>query len=95
MVEKFYTKTGMYIDWQQLESLPEIDTLIDIGVGVDGTENKNFWKLLRRNFVVSFHYLLNFLFSLFVEQDINIPSYKEIIKKNISNEELQPNIFDL
>ena len=39
MVEKFHTKTGMYIDWQQLESLPEIDTLIDIGVGVDGTED--------------------------------------------------------
>ena len=39
MVEKFYTKTGMYIDWQQLESLPEIDTLIDIGVGPQGTED--------------------------------------------------------
>jgi FkbM family methyltransferase len=39
MVEKFYTKTGMFIDWQQLESLPEIDTLIDIGVGPNGTEN--------------------------------------------------------
>ena len=39
MVEKFYSKTGMYIDWQQLESLPEIDTLIDIGVGPDGTED--------------------------------------------------------
>tara|TARA_Y100000294_G_C8463954_1_gene299861 strand:- start:98 stop:748 length:651 start_codon:yes stop_codon:yes gene_type:complete len=39
MVEKFYTKTGMYIDWQQIESLPEIDTLIDIGVGPKGTED--------------------------------------------------------
>ena len=39
MVEKYYTKTGMYIDWQQLESLPEIDTLIDIGVGPQGTED--------------------------------------------------------
>ena len=39
MVKKFYTKTGMFIDWQQLESLPEIDTLIDIGVGPDGTED--------------------------------------------------------
>ena len=38
MIEKFYTKTGMYIDWQQMESLPEIDTLIDIGVGPQGTE---------------------------------------------------------
>ena len=39
MVEKFYTKTGMYIDWQQIESLPEIVTLIDIGVGVYGTHD--------------------------------------------------------
>ena len=39
MVEKFYTKTGMYVDWQQIESLPEIDTLIDIGVGPKGTED--------------------------------------------------------
>ena len=39
MVEKFYSKTGMYIDWRQLESLPEIDTLIDIGVGPEGTED--------------------------------------------------------
>jgi FkbM family methyltransferase len=39
MVKKFYKKTGMYIDWQQLESLPEIDTLIDIGVGPKGTED--------------------------------------------------------
>ena len=29
----------MYIDWQQLDRLPEIDTLIDIGVGVHGTED--------------------------------------------------------
>ncbi len=39
MVKKLYTKTGMYIDWQQLESLPEVDTLIDIGVGTNGTED--------------------------------------------------------
>ena len=39
MVEKFYKKTGMYIDWQQIESLPEIDTFIDIGVGPNGTED--------------------------------------------------------
>lgn len=39
MIEKFFKKTGMYIDWQQIESLPEIDTLIDIGVGVRGTES--------------------------------------------------------
>ena len=39
MIKKFYTKTGMYIDWQQIESLPEIDTFIDIGVGPQGTED--------------------------------------------------------
>lgn len=39
MVEKFYTKTGMYIDWQQIKSLPEIDTFIDVGVGPKGTED--------------------------------------------------------
>ena len=39
MIKKFYTKTGMYIDWQQVESLPEIDTFIDIGVGPEGTED--------------------------------------------------------
>jgi len=39
MIKKFYEETGMYIDWQQLARLPEIDTLIDIGVGVHGTED--------------------------------------------------------
>ena len=39
MIKKFYEETGMYIDWQQLDRLPEIDTLIDIGVGVHGTED--------------------------------------------------------
>ena len=33
----FYEETGMYVDWKQLNRLPEIDTLIDIGVGADGT----------------------------------------------------------
>lgn len=37
MVKYFYEETGMYTDWAQLEKLPEIDTLIDIGVGPDGT----------------------------------------------------------
>lgn len=27
----------MYIDWSQLNKLPDIDTLIDVGVGPDGT----------------------------------------------------------
>ena len=39
MIKKFYEQTGMYIDWQQLESLPEIDTFVDIGVGTQGTED--------------------------------------------------------
>lgn len=33
----FYEETGMYIDWKQLERLPEIDTFIDVGVGPEGT----------------------------------------------------------
>ena len=37
MVKKFYEKTGMYIDWEQLDRLPDIDTLIDVGVGPNGT----------------------------------------------------------
>lgn len=35
----FYEDTGMYIDWDQIHNLPEIDTLIDIGVGNKGTQN--------------------------------------------------------
>ncbi len=35
----FYETTGMYIDWEQLSNLPDIDTLIDIGVGIKGTQN--------------------------------------------------------
>ena len=38
MVKKFYEETGMYVDWKQLAKLPEIDTLIDIGIGSYGTE---------------------------------------------------------
>jgi FkbM family methyltransferase len=39
---KFYKKTGMYIDWEQISKLPEIDTFIDIGVGPKGTQM--FWE---------------------------------------------------
>ena len=39
MVDRyFYEDTGMYIDWNQLKNLPDIDSLIDIGVGDNGTE---------------------------------------------------------
>jgi FkbM family methyltransferase len=37
MVKKFYKQTGMYIDWKQINKLPNIKTLIDIGVGPNGT----------------------------------------------------------
>jgi len=37
MTRYFYKETGMFIDWAQLESFPEIDTLIDVGVGPEGT----------------------------------------------------------
>ena len=39
MIKKFYEETGMYVDWKQLIKLPRIDTLIDIGVGPNGTED--------------------------------------------------------
>ncbi len=37
MTRYFRDETGMYIDWDQLDKLPDIDTLIDIGVGPMGT----------------------------------------------------------
>jgi FkbM family methyltransferase len=37
MTRYFRDETGMFIDWNQLHKLPEIDTLIDIGVGPMGT----------------------------------------------------------
>ena len=37
MKKYFYEKTGMYIDWPQIKRLPDIDTLIDVGVGKEGT----------------------------------------------------------
>ena len=37
MTRYFREETGMFIDWSQLDKLPEIDTLIDIGVGPMGT----------------------------------------------------------
>ena len=33
----FYEETGIYTDWAQIKKLPSIDTLVDIGVGVNGT----------------------------------------------------------
>ena len=46
MIKKFYKKTGMYIDWKQLESLPKIDTFIDIGVGTNGS--KIFYRVFKK-----------------------------------------------
>lgn len=37
MKKYFYETTGMYIDWPQIKRLPNVDTLIDIGVGKEGT----------------------------------------------------------
>ncbi len=37
MKKYFYERTGMYVDWPQIKKLPSIDTLIDIGVGKEGT----------------------------------------------------------
>lgn len=37
MTRYFYKETGMYIDWDQIKNLPNIDTFIDVGVGPDGT----------------------------------------------------------
>ena len=37
MKKYFFEKTGMYIDWPQIERLPDIDTFIDVGVGKEGT----------------------------------------------------------
>ena len=42
-----YEKTGMFIDWDQLKNLPEINTLIDIGVGKKGT--KDFYKRFNKS----------------------------------------------
>jgi len=53
------------------------------------TENKDFWKLLRRNFVVSFYYLSDFLFGFFVEIESTIPTSEETIRHNIYNAEQQ------
>ena len=39
MTRYFYKETGMYIDWDQLKTLPKIDTFIDVGVGAEGTPN--------------------------------------------------------
>jgi FkbM family methyltransferase len=50
MKRYFRDETGTYIDWKQLDKLPKIDTLIDIGVGPMGTpdlyERFNSAKLL-------------------------------------------------
>lgn len=37
MTKYFRDTTGMYVDWDQLNKLPEINTLVDIGVGPMGT----------------------------------------------------------
>ena len=58
-------------------------------------ENKDFWKLLLRNFAVSFRYMSDFLFGLFVEIECTVTTNEEIIRHNICNVELQPSIPDI
>ena len=49
MNKYFYKDTGMYIDWSQLDKLPDIDTLIDVGVGPEGTPEKvSSYRSIRR-----------------------------------------------
>lgn len=36
MIKKFYKETEMYIDWKQINKLPNVKTLIYIGVGPNG-----------------------------------------------------------
>lgn len=36
-MKKLFHKTGMYVDWDQIKTLPNINTLIDIGVGPNGS----------------------------------------------------------
>ncbi len=45
----FYKKTGMYVDWDQISQLPNIDNFIDIGVG-SGTQN--LWKKYKKKRII-------------------------------------------
>jgi FkbM family methyltransferase len=37
--KKYYEETGIFTDWNQLNRLPKVDTLVDIGVGPNGTQD--------------------------------------------------------
>ncbi|MFL2893701.1 MAG: hypothetical protein ACJZ4U_02555 [Candidatus Pelagibacter sp.] len=58
-------------------------------------ENKDFWKLLRRNFVVSFNYLSVFLFWFFLEIESTISTNEKIIRRNICTVKLQRTVCDI
>lgn len=45
----YYKKTGMYVDWRQIATLPEIDNFIDIGVG-EGT--LELWKKYKKKKII-------------------------------------------
>jgi len=45
----YYKKTGMYIDWGQLSTLPKIDNFIDIGIG-EGTHD--LWKKYKKKKII-------------------------------------------
>ena len=45
----YHKKTGMYVDWQQISQLPNIDNFIDIGVG-NGTPV--LWKKFKNKRII-------------------------------------------
>ena len=50
MKRKIYHKnTGMYVDWEQISTLPKIDNFIDIGVG-QGTQL--LWKKFKNKKII-------------------------------------------
>jgi len=44
-IRYFYQETGIYDDWNQIDSLPKVKTLIDIGVAPQGTPQ--LWSALK------------------------------------------------
>ena len=58
-------------------------------------ENKDFGKLPRRNFAVSFNHLSDFLFWFFVKIESTISTNEKIIRRNICKIELQSTVCDV
>ena len=51
----YYKKTGMYVDWDQISSLPKIDNFVDIGVGEGSPVLWGKYKKMFRIKKYSFH----------------------------------------